>query len=537
MGRRTVLVFAPGASPTYVPLGIASLVSYVRGKSPDVQLSACDLNIELWRELALRLPDGARLLDFMRGNGESFYDAGVYEGYRTIGSACSQRIMELAGLARVYLRTGQCPVALEPVLDGMVERVMASDPELVGLSVMYLDQAAFALALARRLAGNGRSRAVRPMVVLGGAAMSALDVDELLRATEGFVDGVVCGEGEASMELLTAGASPEAAGVKTSSGVDPVAVEPVSMDRMGPPDFSVFDLGLYANPEPVLPVVLSRDCAWKKCKFCAHNFSFSGFRRKTVERFVDELEILIARHGVRHFYFADQYVAAATLERLSELILHRGLDVSFHMMCRPTADYTPARLELAAEAGCCWISWGVETGSQRLLDLVGKGTRREEIEQVILDSHRAGIANLLMMIFGLPTSTDADLDETFDLLERVYPESRDIKASSFVLFEGTDLARSAEQLGMAVTGREVLLEVDGRKVHSTRLVFETRGADGMLMEPRGGFEVSRWQRRKRWLGDGTFWGSLACEHFLLYSAAEATEDGLRRIPRRPRRVA
>jgi len=366
--------------------------------------------------------------------------------------------------------------------------------------------------------------------------MAALDVGELLAATEGFVDGVVVGEGEAAVALLADGASLEAAGVWTLDGAG-AAVAPVAMEQMRTPDFTALDLGLYANPRPVLPVAMSRDCAWRRCRFCAHNFSFAGYRRKQVEQFVDELEVLIGRHGARHFYLADQYVAAVTLEKLSEEILRRRLDVAFHAMCRPTADYTRERLELAAKAGCCWISWGVETGSQRLLDLVGKGTRRQEIEQVIVDSFNAGIANLLMMIFGLPTGADADLAETFDLLERVYRESLDIKASSFVLFEGTDLARSAEELGMVVTGRQRLLEVAGRAVHSTRLMFEVRGDDGVLMEPRGGFEVSRWQQRRRWLGGGQFWETLACEHFLLYCAERAAGDGVRRMPRRSRRVA
>jgi len=116
MGRRIVLVFAPGASPTYVPLGVASLVSYARGRS-DAEVSAVDLNIELWHEVARRMPDGGRMADFMRGAGESFYDAAVYGGHRAIWSACSKRMGELAGEVRAYLRTGVCSAELGAALD------------------------------------------------------------------------------------------------------------------------------------------------------------------------------------------------------------------------------------------------------------------------------------------------------------------------------------------------------------------------------------------------------------------------------------
>ena len=138
---------------------------------------------------------------------------------------------------------------------------------------------------------------------------------------------------------------------------------PLPLETLGAPDFEVFDLARYPNPTPVLPIVMSRDCSWRRCRFCAHNFSFGGYRIKPISQVVDELESLISRHGASHFYFADQYISAATLEKLSDEILQRNLSVRFHLMGRPTRDHTPKRLTKAADAGCRWISWGIETGN------------------------------------------------------------------------------------------------------------------------------------------------------------------------------
>lgn len=535
---RIALVFPPQASPTYVPLGIASLVSYLHTNVPTAQVSVCDLNIDLWRELASQIPHGESFWDFMRGVTGAFFDQAAYGQHQPVWGMLAAEMSHLNQQAKAYVQLGDCPLSVAATLDASVEAICEDDPEIIGFSVMFLDQLAFALALALRIRKLGDKRGTTPSLILGGAAMSALCVDELLDAAP-FIDAVLPGEGERALALLCEGASLAAIpGMRTASTPDlagNVSPIPVGAETIGMPDFNTLDLAAYPNPTPVLPLVLSRDCDWGRCRFCAHNFSFHGYRRKDATVFVDEIETLVTRHGASHFYLADQYVSAPTLEKLSDEILRRNLSIHFHLMARPTQDHTPARLAKAAAAGCRWISWGIETGSQRLLNLVRKGTRREVIERLMQDSHQAGIANLMMMIFGLPTSTSDDLDQTFDMIEQVHPYVDAIKASSFVLFDGTPFAQGPERFGMIVTGRQELLRIAGKPVHSSRLSFMARAADGTRVPPPGPIEVSRWMQRKRWLGEPSFLDSLCCEHFLLYSAngkADSQDRPIRPLPRR-----
>ena len=125
---------------------------------------------------------------------------------------------------------------------------------------------------------------------------------------------------------------------------------------------------------------------WRKCGFCAHNFSFSGYRGKAPSSLAEELAFYGERYDVRHFYFADQYLDARYLERFADELLSRRMKIFFHFMGRPTSDYTPERLEKIARAGCSWISWGVESGSQRLLDTAGKGTVVSDVLNVLRNS-------------------------------------------------------------------------------------------------------------------------------------------------------
>ena len=147
-------------------------------------------------------------------------------------------------------------------------------------------------------------------------------------------------------------------------------------------------------------------------------------------------------------------------------------------------------------------------------------TRRETIARVLSNSYQAGIANLVMLIFGLPTSTEEDLNQTFCFIEDIYPQITAITASSFILFEGTSFAQRAQKFDLRITGREELFRIGDNRVHSFRLKFMRQTSSKELFLPSGPEEVSRWKQRRRWLGAVPFFETLCCEHFLIYSSLQ-----------------
>lgn len=207
---------------------------------------------------------------------------------------------------------------------------------------------------------------------------------------------------------------------------------------------------------------------------------------------------------------------------IADEIIRKNLDIRFQVMARPTSAFTPAVLTRLRRSGCVWISWGMESGSQRLLDLSGKGTHVANAKQVIEHTATAGISNLLMMLFGLPTSTDGDLDQTLAFMGDVYDDVDAFTSSSFVLFDGTAFARKAAELGLIVRGRRPLIQVDGMTIHDYRLSFGERAENGPSRPPRGPMEIAAWNQRRRWLGDPQIYESLVAEHYLLYAAARRT---------------
>ncbi|MDZ7663955.1 MAG: radical SAM protein [Desulfotignum sp.] len=527
---RVVLVFPPRASATYVPIGIASLASYIESTVPGSWVGLMDLNLAAWIQAAEQDLEGEALINFVRGNFGTFTDPGQTLCFKSIWDRLRQRITSIGRQAETFLASGKTAPDLQELLDIQIRAVLSEAPDLVGISVLFPEQVPFAAALARALkqsvSGTG-GRSCR--IVLGGAMMSALSVPDLMTAVP-EIDAVVCGEGEeAAASLCADTAWPDIPGLSFRQG-EAIHTNPdartISLKKVPAPDFSKLPLADYFNPVPVLPVLFSRGCAWRKCRFCAHNFSFGGYRRKPVDAFVSEMEAYSRTLGVRHFYSADEYILPKDMDAICEEILARGLSIFFHILGKPTADCTPGRLALWSAAGCKWIGWGIESGSQRLLDLINKGTCVTDIQRVIKDSAAAGISNLGLMIFGLPTSTDTDLDQTLAFLSDVYEDLAGLTASAFVLFDKTHFARNAREYNLKIDGPVDLFHSHHTAVKSGRLKFRERAEDGSYRTSKGALEVSRWQQYRRWLGDVPLMEQLPPEHVLIHVTSALTSPSM-----------
>ena len=515
-----VLAFTPCASPTYVPLGIASLSAFIKANNPECHINAVDLNIATWNWLIGQKEDYLLFLEFMQGKQNGFFDETLYRMHQLVWKQLVEIHHSYIQMARLYLEQNTLTAEFQRLLDYHSGLVLANDPEIIGFSVMYPKQTLISLAFAKLLysmiSGPGFKR---PLIILGGAMISALHREEILKACP-FVDAVFDGEGEAGLGMLCAGRDFSEIPGLACRGIAGILrnrkTDTISLNKLPLPDFTDLNLSSYFNPEPVVPVIFSRGCKWRKCRFCTHNFSYSGYRSRNVPQFVDYLSKLNQQVGIRHFYFADQYVDAPDMKILAEEILNRGLNIYFHIMGRPTNDYTAEILQTLFKAGCRWISWGIESGSQRLLDMSRKGTSVETIRNVIRNSHQAGISNLLMLIFGLPTSRDEDFDATMDLIDDLDDSVDALTSSCFQLFDKTVFAAQAKTFGLKITGRERLFSNEHGSVHLSRLLYHEKAEDGTVRPPRGQLEIAQLERRKLWTKQSSIFQHLCCEHYLLY---------------------
>jgi len=165
---------------------------------------------------------------------------------------------------------------------------------------------------------------------------------------------------------------------------------------------------------PFTFIVTSRGCP-AGCKYCIKHVTYqNSVRVRSAENIVAELEVL-AQLGVRNIHmYADLFtVNREHVVSLCRLIIARGLKIRW--TCNSRVDYVDEEmLKLMAQAGCWYISWGIESANESILKRARKGYKKEQAFRALRWSKAAGISNWGYFIIGLPGETEESIRETID---------------------------------------------------------------------------------------------------------------------------
>lgn len=293
-----------------------------------------------------------------------------------------------------------------------VKDVAALAPRLVGFSVIQIQRKA-TLWFARRL-----KEVWSGTIVVGGPDPSTFR-DEYL-AGHPYIDVCFLKEAEQTFIDFLEGADPaQIAGIVYRRDDGSLCTNEPNFDQkasMFRPDFDGFDLDKFLLP--TLPLSTSRGCHFAKCTFCNHYKTYSGYYANDASRTVDVIEHLHRRHGTRFFHFVDDMLEVESGTAIADEIIRRGLDVNIITYARFEKKFHQDRtiLERWHRAGIRVIEWGLESASQRVLNLMVKGVAVRNVQHILDISSSHGIVNKLMLFHNYPGETVDDLKMTVDFL-------------------------------------------------------------------------------------------------------------------------
>ena len=177
----------------------------------------------------------------------------------------------------------------------------------------------------------------------------------------------------------------------------PNLYRPVPIDEHGTPKFAM---------------MTSRGCP-HACAFCQK--SRSGYRSHSPEYIVDEMEHLVRDYGARDIAFVDSLFCSSKkrVHRVCDEILRRGLKVSWTCSSRVEVVDRPL-LQKMKDAGCWRTRFGVESGSDRVLDFISKGITKEQIRRAITAAHEVGLRPKAFFMVGHLPDDHASITETIE---------------------------------------------------------------------------------------------------------------------------
>lgn len=163
----------------------------------------------------------------------------------------------------------------------------------------------------------------------------------------------------------------------------------------------------------------SRGCPYK-CIFCLQVMYGNRYRRKNVSKLIAEVDYAVQKLGVENGYFYDlEFTLNKDLvNKLCDHLIKKKYNFSW--TCQTRADSVdPQILKKMKEAGCKLIHFGVETGSEKILELLNKKITLQQIKQGIEMTKQAGIETAGFFLFGFPGETEVDFMKTIDIAKRL----------------------------------------------------------------------------------------------------------------------
>jgi radical SAM superfamily enzyme YgiQ (UPF0313 family) len=342
------------------------------------------------------------------------------------------------------------------IVDGIVESFsldalaeIANQYDLVGITVATT-YAMRAIELVQKLKESPSC----PPIVVGGHHVTA-EPESLLRVG---ADYAVIGEGEiTTLELVECLSSKtNASSLRQVQGIvfkenggyvytrNRDKIDP--LDQLPLPARDLLPMHLYhssvarGNLQPSHSMLTSRGCPGV-CSFCSKKTFGSKVRYFSVDRIVKEFFLLRDQYGARDVsIFDDNFLSNhQVVHEVCEELCNKNLGISWSVEARIDC-VNREILQCLKKAGCAYIAYGIESGSQHILDYINKRISKDQVREIVRITKEVGIPIRGYFMMGFPSETKEDIEATIRFAIEL-----DLDVASFTLFVPFPATREYER--------------------------------------------------------------------------------------------
>ncbi|MEZ4774619.1 MAG: radical SAM protein [Bacteroidia bacterium] len=259
-------------------------------------------------------------------------------------------------------------------------------------------------------------------------------------------DYVIMGEGEITLQELIDGLEKKAvpvssiAGIVFSDGKEVIAnpKRPVlrDLDSLPQAAWDLIDIAPYrkiwekAHGHFALNIATTRGCPFK-CNWCAKPIYGNRYHSRSPEKVTDEIEMLIKRFGVNYFWMCDDIfgLKPGWVQAFRDEVKRRALNFNYKIQSRVDLLLQEDTIDALAESGLDTVWVGAESGSQKILDAMDKGTQVTQIFEARKLLGSKGIRVGFFLQFGYLGENKEDIRQTIDMVLQLMPDEIGISVS------------------------------------------------------------------------------------------------------------
>lgn len=292
----------------------------------------------------------------------------------------------------------------EPILRTYMEKILEEETDIIGFSTYYTNLHATEWMIKE-------IRKVRPNVtiLMGGPQCHERNFEMLSEADYYFI-----GESEQNvLDFLNnweQGIKPESHAIGSL-----YSDTRIDIDSLPYPDYSDFDLTKYWGKNSICAEI-SRGCI-AKCSYCTEVYYWK-FRDRGSSNVIDELEYQVNKYGINFVSFVDSLMNGNLKEfrKFCEGLVERNLGITWWGYARADGRMDLEFYKLMKAAGAQGFNYGIESGSDKVLKVINKKNTVAEINQNLIDSHKAGMQVSACWVIGAPGEDIEAFTHSFNML-------------------------------------------------------------------------------------------------------------------------
>jgi hypothetical protein len=308
-------------------------------------------------------------------------------------------------------------------VEAALRTILDTKARVIGFSLVFTSLH-FSLSLAKLI----KQRRPETIVIMGGPHASFYYSGMSIIQDES-VDAIFLHEADETLpaalgDIERQGHFSKIAGLvfkKDSQIIDGGMREPIrSLDAIPFADYSDFDLMTYANPHR-LDIFSSRSCI-NHCHYCDERNYFQRYRFRSGKNLYDEIVYQLNLHpSVTFFNFSDSVLNGSVdaIREFCNLLIKNHINISWGGQAVIRKEMTSDLLRLMRDAGCSYLSYGVESGSDKVLQSMNKRLFTVDLASKVLENtHSSNINAYANIMFGYPTESEADFLDTLSFIKR-----------------------------------------------------------------------------------------------------------------------
>jgi len=245
-----------------------------------------------------------------------------------------------------------------------------------------------------------------------------------------------------------------------------------NIDNITMPAYDLLHLNRYksmvSTRNPYVTFIRSRGCPFK-CTFCGVNSMFSHkYRCQSPEKTVSEIDVLVKKFHVKEILFKDSdfLINKRNVQKLCELLIEKKYD--FIWSCNARVDMVDEHiLTLMKNAGCKTVTYGVESGSQEIINRLRKGFSVEQAREAVEITKKVGIQCTVNIMFGNPGETKENVKETMEFVKEIDPDL--VHFSNLTAFPGSVIYDEALENNWFIDGKANFYGFEDLKLNATEM--------------------------------------------------------------------